>query len=297
MTAIVPTRGRAELLQRAVDAIRAQDYPGDVHCLVVYDGTEPDFSLCRDGRRSVLVCSNTRKPGLAGARNTGIILTQTELVAFCGDDDAWLPGKLSAQARRLAEVPDAALVSCGIRIESGGHTCDHRLDATEVSTDELLRGPPAELHPSSFLFRRQRLVDLGMVDEDAPGGFGVDYELLLRVARESPVANVPEVHALVRGNDEPGSGRDWGATATALARLLDGYPELRGSRAGEARVAGQIAFAHAALGDRRETLRWVRRTVRRDPRQALAYLALAIASGLVTPDAVLRRLHRRGRVV
>lgn len=295
VTAIVTTRDRPEPLRRAVDAIRAQDYPGDVHCLVVYDGTPPDFSLCRDGRRSVLVCSSTRKPGLAGARNTGIILTQTDLVAFCDDDDAWLPGKLTAQARRLDEAPDAALVTCGIRIEYGDHTVDRRLDTTEVSLDDLLRSPPVELHPSSFLFRRQRIADLGMVDEDVPGGFGADYELLLRVARESPIANVPEVHVLVRWHEESHAVHDWDTTAAALTRLLDEYPELRRSPAGEARVAGQIAFARAALGDRRGALRWVGRSVRRDPRQPRAYLALAIASGLLKPDTVLRRLHQRGR--
>lgn len=293
VTAIVPTRDRTELLQRAVDAVRAQDYAGDVHCLVVYDRTEPDFSLCRQGRRSVLVCSNTRKPGLAGARNTGIVLTQTELVAFCDDDDAWLPGKLTAQARRLAEAPDAALVSCGIRIEYGDHTADRRLDTAEVDLDELVRNASVPLHPSSFLFRRQRLADLGMVDEDVPGGYGVDYELLLRVARRGPIANVPDVHVLVHGPEESQVVPDWDTMATALTRLLDEYPELRRSPEGEAHVAGQLAFAHAALGDRREALRWVRRTVRRDPRRVRAYLALAVASGLVKPDAVLRRMHGR----
>jgi glycosyltransferase involved in cell wall biosynthesis len=297
VTAIVPTRDRPELLRRAVDAVRAQDYPGDVHCLVVYDGTEPDFSLCREGRRSVLVGSNTRKPGLAGARNTGIILTQTELVAFCDDDDAWLPGKLTAQAERLAEAPDATLVACGIRIEYGDRTVDRSLDATELTLDDLLRSRLVELHSSSFLFRRQRLVDLGMVDEDVPGSFGEDYELLLRIARQGPIANVPDVHLLVRWHEASHFVRDWDTMATALGWLLDEYPELRRTAEGEARIAGQIAFAHAALGDRRTALQWARRTVRRNPKQARAYLALAIASGLVKPDTVLRRLHERGHSI
>lgn len=297
VTVVVPTRDRPELLRRAIDAIREQDYPGDVHCLVVYDGTEPDFSLCREGRRSVLVCSNSRKPGLAGARNTGLVLTQTELVAFCDDDDAWLPGKLTAQAQRLDEAPDATLVSCGIRIEYGDRTVDRCLDTTEVTLDDLLRSRLVELHSSSFLFRRQRLVDLGMVDEDVPGSFGEDYELLLRVARQGPIANVPEVHVLVRWHEASHFVREWDTMATALTWLLDEYPELRRTPEGEARIAGQIAFAHAALGDRQNALQWVWRTVRRDPRQARAYLALAIASGLVKPDTVLRRLHQRGRSI
>ena len=49
-----------------------------------------------DGDR-VLVISNDRKPGLAGARNCGILATKPSYVAFCDDDDRWLPGKLRAQ--------------------------------------------------------------------------------------------------------------------------------------------------------------------------------------------------------
>src|SRR5204862_442010 len=36
---------------------------------------------------------NTPTPGLPGARNSGVLAAGHELVAFCDDDDEWLPGK------------------------------------------------------------------------------------------------------------------------------------------------------------------------------------------------------------
>ncbi|MGH3241239.1 MAG: glycosyltransferase, partial [Spirillospora sp.] len=84
VTVVVATRDRPELLRVALDSILAQDYPGDVDCLVVHDQSELDDSVAvdRPGRRITVIC-NTRVPGLAGARNTGILAASGELVAFC----------------------------------------------------------------------------------------------------------------------------------------------------------------------------------------------------------------------
>ncbi|MGH3097555.1 MAG: glycosyltransferase [Streptosporangiales bacterium] len=298
VTVVVPTKDRPELLRRAVEAVLAQDYGADVHCLVVYDGATPDRTLERlKGNRRVTVTSNTRVAGLAGARNTGILLADTELVAFCDDDDAWLPGKLSAQVELLTADPTAVLATCGIRIEYGDRTVDRSLASVRVELDDLLRKRLPELHPSSFLFRRAKLVELGLVDEKLPGSYAEDYELLLRAARAGSIVNVPDVHLLVRWHRASHFMRRWDTIADALQYLLASNPQFASVRSGEARITGQIAFARAAQGQRREAVRWVRRTVARNPREARAYLALAVASGAVRPDTVLSRLHRRGRSI
>src|SRR6185312_1221202 len=82
---VIPTRNRPELLARAIAGVVAQDYPGPVRIAVVFDQSDPDQSLVRDGERPLDVLSNLRTPGLAGARNTGIVGLDTELVAFCDD--------------------------------------------------------------------------------------------------------------------------------------------------------------------------------------------------------------------
>ena len=297
VTVVVPTKDRPELLRRTLTGIAEQDYPGQVHTLVVYDGTTPDYALMRCGRRSVTVLPNTRTPGLAGARNTGVLLTDTELVAFCDDDDVWLPGKLTAQTYALGDAPDSALVTCGVRVEYGDTTVDRTLTRRQVTLHDLLRSRLAELHSSSFVFRRERLLALGLVNEQVPGSFGEDYELLLRTAREGTIRNVPEVHVSVRWHRGSHFVRRWDTMAEALRWLLREYPEFARVRAGEARLSGQIAFACAALGDRREAVRWARRTALRNPREPRAYLALAVASGALKPDALLDRLHERGRSI
>jgi len=160
----------------------------------------------------------------------------------------------------------------------------------------LLRSRLTELHPSTFLIRRAALVEgIGLVDEEIPGSYGEDYEFLLRAARRAPLVNVTEPYVLVRWHKRSYFAQRWETISTALQWLLGRYPEFAGEPRGEARIAGQIAFAHAALGQRRESVRWVRRTLRRNPREPRAYLALAVAGRAVRADTVLRKLHQRGR--
>jgi GT2 family glycosyltransferase len=294
---VVPTRDRPELLRLTVDSILAQDYPGVVRVVVVFDQSDPDLTLVRpDPARPVLVVTNNRKPGLAGGRNSGILAARGELVAFCDDDDVWLPGKLTAQVAMLQADPTASIVSCGIRIDYDGQLVDRVLPRTTFRMQDLLRDRLTELHPSTFLMRRSAVLDgFGLVDEEVPGSFGEDYEFLLRASRAGSIRAVPEVGVVVRWHKQSYFTSRWETMAQGLSWLLEQYPEFSTVPAGEARVAGQVAFATAATGDRRGSLHWVGRTIRRNPLEPRAYLALAVASGAVKPDAIIRRLHDRGR--
>ncbi|TDC34513.1 glycosyltransferase family 2 protein [Micromonospora sp. 15K316] len=298
VSVVVPTRDRPELLRAAIRAVLDQEHPGAVEVVVVYDQSDPDLSLEELSRpdRRVRVLRNARTPGLAGARNTGSLAASGELVAFCDDDDEWLPGKLAAQVAALTAAPDAEFVSCGIRVSYDGHTVDRVLDRERIVLADLLRDRMTELHPSTFLIRAAALRDgFGLVDEEIPGSYAEDYEFLLRAARSAPLVNLRTPYVLVRWHKRSYFAQRWDTISAALQWLLERYPEFAGQPTGEARVAGQIAFARAASGDRRGALRWARRTLRRNPREPRAYLALAVAGRVVRADAVLRTLHRRGR--
>ncbi|CAM3826214.1 glycosyltransferase [Nocardiopsis gilva] len=298
VTVVVPTRDRPELLRRTLRSIAAQDYPGRVISVVVYDHDDPDVSLATaGGDRPVRVLTNASTPGLAGARNTGILAARTDLVAFCDDDDTWLPGKLRTQVAVLLAEPETEVVCCGIRVVYDRTEARRVLDRTAVTFADLLRSRLTELHPSTFLIRREALVKgCGPVSETIPGSYGEDYELLLRLARRAPIRNIPEegVRVLWHRNSHF-SGR-WQTISTALRWLLAQYPEFRLVRRGFARVAGQIAFAEAASGRRGASLEWALTTLRAHPAEARAYLALAVAGGLPA-GLVLRTLHRRGKGV
>jgi glycosyltransferase involved in cell wall biosynthesis len=297
VTVIIATRNRPDMVREAIAAVWAQDHPGSIEVVVVFDQSEPDASMAADGtNRRTRVIRNTRSAGLAGARNSGIEQATTPFVAFCDDDDYWLPHKLRKQLALADQHPDAALITCGIEVVYGGEEHVRVLERDLVTFADLLDDRLTELHPSTFLFRRDQLIRaIGGVDEAVPGGFGEDYDLLLRAARQHPIVNLPEMAVVVRWGGQSYFFQRWATMSEGLTWMLERYPEFASSPRGSARLRGQIAFAHAAQQHRRAALQWARGALRRNWREPRAYLALAVAGRLITPAQVMRTLHRRGR--
>lgn len=299
VTAVVATRGhRAEMLERAVRSILGQDHDGAVHLVVVYDRADPvDLShLVPEGvtHRTVTSVRGERAAGLAGGRNTGILRARTPYVAFCDDDDEWLPSRLRRQVDLAEAFPDAGLVGCGMRVETHGGAYD-RVPPPEVTYATLLRSRVQELHPSGFLARTADLREVGMVDEDLPASYGEDYDLMLRLARRGPVRAVTEPLVVVHWDRASYFTERWQGIADGLTYLLRKHPDLTSDPRGTARIAGQVAFAHAALGDRKAAWRWARATLTRDVRQLRAWAALPLSMGLVRADTLVRATNKRGR--
>lgn len=290
---VVPTRSRPDMLRRALAAIASQDYGGPISCVVVFDSVDPDLGI--GSLPGVRVLTNTRTPGLAGARNTGILSLDTDIVAFCDDDDLWHPGKLSAQVAALASRPEAVFASCGISVCYDDRRNDRTAGMSEIPHSALLRSRLAMLHSSTFVLDRRALVeDIGLIDEFIPGSQNEDYDLLLRASTLAPIVNVDRPLVDVLWGQTSYFSQQWETKASSLEWLLSRHPDLGFDRIGAARVYGQLAFARACQGRRRMAARWIVRSVRSNWREPRAPISAAVASGLVSGDRVLRALHRRG---
>jgi hypothetical protein len=296
VTVIVATRDRRELLARAIDSIWRQDYEGPVDCVVVFDQCTPhELPSGAPAGRSVRGIVNERRPGLAGARNTGILGTSGDLVAFCDDDDEWEPDKLTRQIALLRSRPDACFAATGIRVFTRGREVVRQAPAS-ATFDDLLISRITAIHPSSFLVLRDALVgEIGLVDESIPGSYGEDYDLLLRAARLAPVVSVPGPLVRVHWTGSSFFADRWATIAAANEWLLEHYPEFGGHPRAAAFLEGKVAFARAAAGDRAGARQWARRALRHSWKQHRAYAALLAASGVVRPDVVMRTANALGR--
>jgi len=296
VTTVIATRSRPELLRRAVASILSQDYEGPIEIVVVFDGTDVDelSDVRPPENRRIRTTRNVRTPGLAGARNTGIDVAAHAYTAFCDDDDEWKPGKLASQIKLLDD--DSVIVAAtGIEIHSTGGVHE-RLAPSRVTLDDLLRSRITELHPSSFLFRTVDLRGrLGWIDEALPASYGEDYDLLLRAAKLGPIDAVGEALTVVHWDRTSFFSERWQGIVDGLSYLLDKHPEFERSKVGQARIEGQIAFAHAALGNRRGARTWAWRTLRHSPIQPRAYIAMLVGLRLARGETVVAALNKRGR--
>jgi glycosyltransferase involved in cell wall biosynthesis len=294
---VVPTHNRPELLRRAIDAILSQDYPGRIDVVVVFDRAEPDETLVRDEpTRSVRVTTNVRTPGLPGGRNSGIAMCpDADYLAFCDDDDMWLPGKVAAQVAELERHRDAALATTGVVIDFEGDESRRPSPVPELTYESLIRNRTTEAHPSTFMFRRSSLTEIGDVDEVIPGGYSEDYDYLLRTAKVGRILCLHEPLVSVRWGRTSYFTRRWQSIVDAQRYLMRKHPAFKDDRRAETRVRGQIAFALAAMGDRRATFREVGAIITRWPLERRWPLATLVALKVVKPERVLELAHKAGR--
>lgn len=296
---VIPTRGnRPEQLRAATGAALAQVYPGTVELVIVADGVLPEqvaeqvADVIAPGdahaeHHRVRVLPNRLSPGLPGARNTGIDACDTDLIAFCDDDDVWLPGKLAAQVGALDG--GAEFASCAIEICYGSRRVPRLAGTNQITKAHLVRSRMVMVHSSTFLFRRGAL----WVDESAPAGQNEDWDLALRAAKRRPIAHVDQPLVKVGWGTSHYATR-WADRIAGLEWMLARHPELAVDPRGAARIYGQLAFHNAALGRRREAGRWALRTFAARVGEPRAPIALAVAAGLIPAKSVLALLHDRG---
>lgn len=105
VSAVIPTRGRPELLLRAVRSVLAQTLR-EIEAVIVIDGQDQatehalEALVREDGR--VRVIALPVSVGGSDARNRGVAEASGKWIAFLDDDDEWLPGKLEAQLEAVA---------------------------------------------------------------------------------------------------------------------------------------------------------------------------------------------------
>jgi glycosyltransferase involved in cell wall biosynthesis len=265
---VVAAYNPGSLLALTLDSIVAQTYD-DWECVVVDDGSdEPlEWVPAVDPRIRLLQQPNA---GVGAARNRGIASTRGPLIAFCDQDDEWLPTKLERQV--------AAFSSGGLC-----YTGFERVDLAGLRLGDGYRGPRGyeELLTgngicASTVMIRRRVLDGGF-DNRLPLGLG--WDLWLRIAREHPIVPVDEV--LARYREHPNQAtRDYKVLWRDGRTILDRHEhpnaaagrrrvrELSGiqafDRARETRGPRHFlyAMAHAPRYTIRNMARWVRSFVR-----------------------------------
>lgn len=227
VSVILPAYNRETLVARAIDSVLAQTF-GDFELIVVddasKDGTRAVLETYRDHPKVRLILSDVNRGG-SGARNLGIEAAKGALIAFQDSDDVWLPHKLAAQVAALEANPEAGLCYSGSLFSEG--TSSYYIPEPVFSrfdgdmSGEILRRNTTSTQ--TLLMRRAVLERTGAFDATLKRF--QDWDLMIRVAQETPFVFLPEVMVVIfatPGNISSVAIND----AISRAQILEKYDAL-----------------------------------------------------------------------
>ena len=206
---IIPCYKAEKELPEALASIHSQSYS---HWEVIAvndawaDSTQTiieNFSKAHPNHRVVFE-KHFQNQGLGATRNTGMSLARGELIAFLDHDDIWEPDHLELSVLALKESQFSLSYS---RVKAFDHS-KRSPDWIWGPTEEELAHFPDSLFgrnyitPSSVVFKRVLLEELGPMDTDPKVHFCEDHEYWMRaVAKNSKLTLLDKITVRYRSNN------------------------------------------------------------------------------------------------
>jgi len=205
ISVIVLTYNRARMVTEAIDSILSQTFK-DFELIVMdncsSDNTEAVIKAYTDER--IRYFKHDNGGIIAVNRNYGMSQARGDYLAFCDDDDLWLPEKLEKQMLEFKKDSQVALVCTNAIIfdENGerGEFFKAGLPDSNFTFESLVWR--SSVICSSVMVRKSVIDDVGMMDESPEIFSAEDYELWLRVAHKYRIKYVD--FPLVRYRIHPG---------------------------------------------------------------------------------------------
>lgn len=115
ISVVIPTYNRAHLIKESLQSVLDQTVQ-PLEIIVVDDFSTDNTEEVVKSLNSPLIkyFKNQRTKGANGARNTGIMLSCGEFIAFHDSDDTWLPKKLELQLQAFKAEPDIGICFCSL---------------------------------------------------------------------------------------------------------------------------------------------------------------------------------------
>lgn len=226
VSVLLPVHNGVRYLESSARSILNQTHQ-DLEVLVLDDGsTDGSGELAKAlGDSRVQVMRSDHNLGLPATLNRGLAAARGDIVARQDADDVSHPCRLQKQVAFLESNPEVGLAGtqAWLMDEHGRctgileHACQHQSLVWELFFDN------AFVH-SSVAFRRDLVRECGGYDEAWP--YNQDYDLWLRLAPRTRLANLPERLLALRSHSgsmtETMSDESAASNRRLLARNLEG---------------------------------------------------------------------------
>lgn len=192
VSVVIPAYNAMKFLPQTVESALHQTYT-DFEILIINDGSSDDIVSWATQLTTPKVKLITQEnQGQAGARNTGIRLSQGQYIAFLDADDVWEPTKLEKQVAAFLNNPELGLVDVWVMtVDEQGKL----LSRIEVFYDEgsvwhQMLEENLVMCGSSPMVRRDCFETVGLFDLDIQGP--EDWHMWTRIAAHYPLKVIKE---------------------------------------------------------------------------------------------------------
>jgi glycosyltransferase involved in cell wall biosynthesis len=287
VSVVIPLFDKAAFIKATLESVLAQTM-GDFEVLVVDDSRDEGPSIARslgDERIQVVHYSDR---GISAARNHGLSISRSDLVAFLDADDLWQPRFLETMVDALERHAEAVAAFCAFGEGAGGRTRMPRLRGEIVIGDYpawFIRRGGRGLWSSNNLVRKAALQQAGLFPEGVRNG--EDTDTWFRLSFEGPVLYVPELLARYVPDEAGSANKKAGPQEPFVIRSIQaalGSGKLGASSRASALAAidyFRIAYASAlAMRGRRKEALAAARSARFRPRLWRAFARAIVAYAL-----------------
>ena len=194
VTAIITTHNRLELLKRAIESIQNQTYQ-NIELIVVDDASDDGTKeYCSNLSVKYIYIPKDECAGSNHARNIGLRYANGLFIAYCDDDDYWLPTKIEKQVE-LIQHKECDFVHCAYRkelVNPNGSVSYSDCSPADYSEGDVSKASLCHILTltSTVLFRKSAVIEAGGFDEALKAW--QETELIIRIAQHSKTYFVRE---------------------------------------------------------------------------------------------------------
>jgi len=276
LSVVMPTHNRAAEVGHAVHAILSQ-HVSELELVVVDDASSDDTPdvldrlVAHDDR--VRVVRNDSSLGAAGARNRGVAQATGDLIAFCDDDDRWLPGTGATVVEYLESHPSVGAASAWHEVLHVGQERGVAFRGPLIYGAEHLLWYNVVAIPF-LVVRRSAFAADPWSDPDPALATAEDWDRCLRCAQERPIRTIPSV--LYQFRQHGGQRLTKGIAGHQRSRRA--FVERHGAQMTPACRMYHEAILELQDGHRSALAARMARALPRQPREAAFVSALILSS-------------------
>lgn len=179
VSVVIPTYKRtAERLIKTIQSVLKQTYK-NLEIIVVDDNGKNEYSReivnALASFPDIIYIAHESNKGACVARNTGIVNSSGEYVAFLDDDDTWEDSKIEKQVKKF-NSPNIGLVYCGIKYyyeQNGEIIYKNAIKSSNPCRDLLIHNFIGST--SCGIVKRSCAISVGMFDVNLRSGQDLDF--------------------------------------------------------------------------------------------------------------------------